>query len=271
MSSEIEKRLAGFFAQLPEPEPEVGERALSAAVAAIRTPAPARRGLRATVVAFAVGFVLLAIAAGSLAAAGALHVGFGATTHTRPAPKPLQLPSGAAGVAVVVDGRLSVVTRSGFRLQGLPVSSASLSPHALYVAAGIGNSLVAMAPNGRRAWSDRAGGRVVEIAWAPYGNRIAYIVRTRHGLALHVIWGNGTNDAVIDRSVRAVLPSWRHDSLALAYLGAGGKIVVYDLAHRTHESVSGVVFCPHPGLYWSASEPSPQCFAHTPGLRQVRR
>ena len=64
----------------------------------------------------------------------------------------------------------------GFRLQGLPVTSAALSPRALYVAAGIGDSLVAMAPNGRTAWSHPAGGTVVAIAWAPDGLRIAYVV-----------------------------------------------------------------------------------------------
>ena len=54
-------------------------------------------------------------------------------------------------------------------MQGQAVSAAALSPRALYVAAGIGNSLVAMAPDGRRAWSHPAGGRVVAIAWAPDG------------------------------------------------------------------------------------------------------
>ena len=76
-----------------------------------------------------------------------------------------------------------------------------------------------MAPNGRRAWSHPAGARgaperscgsVVAIAWAPDGFRIAYVVRTSaRRFVLHVIWGNGTHDTVIDRSVRAVRPSWR--------------------------------------------------------------
>src|SRR5262249_28623731 len=56
--------------------------------------------------------------------------------------------------------------------------------------------------------------------------------------ALHVIYGNGRNDATIDRSVRAVRPSWRADSLALAYAGAGGKAIVYDLSHE-RRSISG--------------------------------
>ena len=57
------------------------------------------------------------------------------------------------------------------------VSAAALSPRALYVAAGIGHSLVAMAPNGDRAWSRSAGGTVTAVAWAPDGIRIAYVVQ----------------------------------------------------------------------------------------------
>jgi hypothetical protein len=138
---------------------------------------------------------------------------------------------------LIADGRLSVVTKGGFRLQGLPVSAAGLSPHALYVAAGVGHSLVAMAPNGRRAWSHPTGGRVVAIAWAPDGLRIAYIVQRGRRFALRVIYGNGTHDTTVDRSVRAVRPSWRADSLAFAYVGGGGKAIVYDLVHRTRQIV----------------------------------
>jgi hypothetical protein len=234
MSSELERRLEGLLAAAPEPEPGAGEEALHRALRALQPAAPGRRGLRTLAVAFAVAVVLLAIAAGSLAAAGALHVSFG-PKKPRLVPTQLELPKGANGIAAIVNGRLSVVTKGGFRLQGLPASAAALSPHALYVAAGIGRSLVAMAPNGRRAWSHAAGGTVVAISWAPFGNRIAYVARTRRRLVLHLIWGNGKNDSVIDRSVRAVPPSWQADSLAFAYVGAGGHAVVYDLEHQSHK------------------------------------
>jgi hypothetical protein len=231
MSSELERRLEGLLHELPHPEAEVGERSLAASLAALRPSAAPRRGLRTAIVGFAAALVLLAIAAGSLAASGALHVTFG--HKTAPTTTALSLPRGANGIAVVVNGKLDVVTRSGFRLQGLDVSAAALSPHALYVAAGIGNSLVALAPDGRHAWSRPTGGPVRAIAWAPDGLRIAYVV----GRALHVIYGNGLRDTVIDRSVRAVRPSWRADSLALAYVAAGGRAVVYDLAHRSRRVV----------------------------------
>jgi len=79
---------------------------------------------------------------------------------------------------------------------------------------------------------------------------IAYIVQLPRRLALHVIYGNGKNDLTLDRSVRAVRPSWRADSLALAYVGAGGKAIVYDLGHRRRQvlavspPVTGLAFAP---------------------------
>jgi hypothetical protein len=233
MSSELERRLEGMLAEAPEPDPGAGEKALHRALQAVQPAPHSRRGLRTVVVAFAAVLVLLAIAAGSLAAAGGLHVSFGAKKKPAPAETQLVLPKGANGIAAIVDGRLSVVIKGGFRLQ-TRASAAALSPHALYVAAGIGRSLVALAPSGRRAWSHPVGGKVVAIAWAPDGLEIAYIVRSGNRLALHLIYGNGRTDTTIDRSVRAVRPSWRSDSLAVAYVGAGGKLVVYDLGHELH-------------------------------------
>ena len=237
MSSDLERRLEGLLAEAPEPDPGAGEKALHRALQAVQPVAAPRRGLRTAVLVCAALVVLLVIAAGSLGAAGALHVSIGSKAKKPPVTTQLTLPRGANGASAVVDGRLSVVTNSGFRLQGLPVSTAALSPHALNVAAGIGDSLVAMKPDGRQAWSHPAGGRVVAIAWAPDGLRIAYVVQARHRFVLHVIYGNGIHDSTIDRSVRAVTPSWRADNLAFAYVGAGGKAIVYDLGHKRHDVV----------------------------------
>jgi hypothetical protein len=246
MSTEIESQLEQLFSQLPTPDAEVGERSLAAALAVLpqRRFRP-RRYVRPFAVLAAAALMLLALAAGSLAAAGALHVSFGQLTHhaerTQTVPTPsrqLKVPRGAHGIAAVIDGRLWLTTANGLHLSGLPVSSADLSPHALYVAAGIGESLVAMAPDGRRAWSHATAGPVTAIRWAPDGLRIAYVERTRQGSSLHVIEGNGRRDQVIDRAVRPVQPSWRADSLAVAYVSAGGKPVVYDLGHRSRYVVT---------------------------------
>jgi len=188
------------------------------------------------------------IAAGSLAAAGALHVSIGAKSKPPPPAPELSMPKGANGVAAIVNGRLSVVTRAG-RTE-VPASAAALSPRALYVAVGSGDSLVAIAPDGRRACSHPAGGKVVAIAWAPDGFRIAYVVQAGRRFVLHVIYGNGVNDTPIDRSVRAVKPSWRADSLAFAYVGGGGRAVVYDIGHESrrviaiHPPVTALAFAP---------------------------
>ena len=223
----------------PRPRSRIRERekALHRALRALQPAAPAHRGLRTAVLAFAAAVVLLVIAAGSLAAAGALHLSIGNKAKKPPATTQLMLPRGANGIAAVVDGRLSVVTNSGFRLQGLPVSTAALSPHALNIAVGVGNSLVALKPDGRQAWSHPAGGRVAAIAWAPDGLRIAYVLQAGPHYVLHVIYGNGIHDTTIDRSVRALTPSWRADSLAVAYVGGGGRAVIYDLGHKKHRVV----------------------------------
>jgi hypothetical protein len=87
-------------------------------------------------------------------------------------------------------------------------------------------------------------GKVVDIAWAPDGLRILYIIKSTHGYRwrLGVIWGNGTHGKLIDRLVFPAMPSWRADSLAFAYESAQrgrgahrthGQLLVYDLALPT--------------------------------------
>ena len=256
MSSDLEQRLEEMFATAPEPDPGAGEEALHRALRALQPVAAARRGLRAAVLVLAGALVLLVVAAGSLGAAGALHVSFGENEKQVPATSELLLPKGADGISAIVYGRLSATTKGGFGLQGLPVTAATMSPHGLYIAAGIGRSLVAVAPNGRHAWShaiggscprsDRVCGTVASVAWAPDGLRVAYVVRTdTRKLALHVIWGNGTHDTVVDRSAQGITPSWRADSLALAYVGSGGRPIVYDLGHESHRVIR-----------WAAARPA---------------
>jgi hypothetical protein len=243
MSSGLETRLRDLLARLPSATTSVEDHALAAAMASLPdVESRRRRPLRTALLAVAGAACVLAVSAGALAAAGALHVSLGgshALTRGRQGVVPrLVVPRGAHGIAAVVDGRLWLTSRGGLRIEDLPVHSAALSPHALYVAAGIGDSLVVMSPNGTRAWSHPAGGRVVAIAWAPSGLRIAYVVqRGSGGTELRTIEGDGDHDRLLDAAVRRVTPTWRADALAVAYVGAGGHAVVYDLAQRAHHLV----------------------------------
>ena len=225
MSSELERRLEGVFAEAPEPDPGAGEKALHRALRALQPvrraaaraphrrprlrgggrPARDRRRLARR----------RRRAARQLRREGEAAV--------RPTTQ-LMLPKGANGIAAIVDGRLSVVTTGGFRLQGRPASRGRSSPHALYVAAGIGNSLVALAPNGRKSLvaSGRREGRRDRLGAGRLPDRVRRPRRTALRPARRST-GTELTTRSIDRSVRAVRPSWRADSLAFAYVGAGGQ------------------------------------------------
>src|SRR6476646_5607964 len=115
MSNELERRLETMLSEAPEPDPGAGEEALHRALRVLRPVAAPRRGVRTAVLVFAGAVILLVIAAGSLAGAGALHVSLGTKPKRAPATKQLALPPGANGIAAIVDGRLSVVIRGGYR------------------------------------------------------------------------------------------------------------------------------------------------------------
>jgi hypothetical protein len=145
-------------------------------------------------------------------------------------------PPGANGIAVVAGGRLWLRV-GGARIEGLRARAADLSPHALYAAVGVGRSLIVTAPNGRRAWTLRAPGEVKAVAWSPDALKIAYVAGTQ----LRLVEGDGDHDRLVDRGVRGVRPSWRADSLAVAYVGAGGHAVVYDLGRLSRRVVPPTV------------------------------
>jgi len=228
MSSELEHRLEAAFGRLPKPTREASSRARTGALAVL---APDRRRSRVepAIAAAAIAFALGAGAA-ALAATGNLHVRLGAPAkHARAIPKRLSVPAGTHGIAVVAGGRLWLTTKSGLRIEGLPVTAAELSPRALYAVVGIGSSLVALAPGGRRAWVHPTGGRVTAAAWSPDGLKIAYLVSSARGTALRMIEGDGSPDRLLARGVFPVRPTWRADSLAVAYVDARGRAASFDL------------------------------------------
>jgi hypothetical protein len=233
VSTELERRLRNAF-DAPRPSRDVTDRVRAAALAVV----PARgRSAPRLLVALAVGAVAVGLGAAALAATGKLHVAVGTKPHhAAPGPARLTVPEGTHGIALVAGGRLWLVTRGGLRVEGMAVSTAELSPRALYAVVGVGSSLVALAPGGRRAWTHAAGGRVTEAAWSPDGLEIAYVVRTLSGSELRLIEGDGDHDRLLDRNVAPVEPRWRRDSLGLVYERATGRGVLLDFARGTVRS-----------------------------------
>ena len=241
MSSELERRLEGMLAAAPEPDPGAGEEALHRALRALRPVAAPRRGLRAAVLVFAAAVVLLVIAAGSLArrrrAPRQLRHEAEAAS---PATTQLMLPKGANGIAAIVNGRLSVVTTRTASVcrDCRPVrprcrrTRSTSPPGSATRSSRWPRRTPRLVPCRRReGHGDRVGaGRVANrLRGSSPARRFPY--------TLHVIWGNGTHDTVIDTRVLPTTPSWRADSLAFAYVGAGGKPIVYDLAHLSRRVV----------------------------------
>lgn len=238
------------------PPPERTEQARGAALDALAE-APSRR-LRPTWLAAAAAAAAAVLLAGvALASTDRLQVRVGKEVGER-APVAesssdprVELPAGVRGLALVHGGRLWLATTAGLGVQGLAVSTAELSPQALYLGVGLGRSLVAMAPDGRRAWSHETAGPVVAIAWAPNPIVIAYVVRHGARHELRVIEGDGDNDRLVDPSVAPVQPSWRADTGALAYADADGRLAIADypsLARRatlaTPHGLSAVAYAP---------------------------
>lgn len=231
--TDLERRVRRALRGLPGSSEERRGRARAAALDALpggRSPRRPRWLMVAAAVAAAV------IAAGAaLAATDRLDVRIGPPPEERaggppaPAPGRVVVPPGGRGLAVVAGGRLWLGTRSGLGVQGLAATTAELSPGALFVAVGIGRSLVAMTPDGgRRAWSHPLPGPVVAAAWAPNPIAIAYVVRRGARHELRVIEGDGDGDRLVDPDVAPVRPAWRADTQALAYAARGGvRIAAY--------------------------------------------
>jgi hypothetical protein len=246
MSRELEGRLERALGALPDGGPGVRERALRGALAALPEPARPPGGRRRVTVLLAAALVALVAAGGALAGIGRLEVRLGSAPRPPAAVAPGRpsMPPGAEGFATLAGGRLWLATRGGLGIQGLAASAAALSPRALYVAVGIGSSLVAMSPDGRRAWTHRTAGPVVAAAWSPNPILIAYVVRSGRGHQLRLIEGDGGNDVLVDVNVAPVAPSWRSDSFAIAYVARGGRPVVHD---RYSGRRSAVAACPGAG------------------------
>jgi hypothetical protein len=229
VSNEVEPRIEAALGRLPDADEVTRGRARRAALDAL--PSPSRRRGR-LVVALAAALALLVLGTAALAAIGTIRVTLAPKRESARVPEGVTAPPGASGIALVTGGRLWL-TVGGTRIEGLRARAADLSPHALYAAVGVGRSLVVTAPNGRRAWTLRTPGEVKAVAWSPDALKIAYVA----GTELRIVEGDGDHDRLVERRVRGVRPSWRGDSLAVAYVGAGGHAVVYDLGRLSRRVV----------------------------------
>jgi len=232
MPAELEQRLRATFGRLPKPGREATARARAASLGALGPTAARRSRGGLLILVFGVAF-LVGAGAAALAATGKLHVDIGARNlSSPPVVSRLSVPPKTHGIAVVAGGRLWLATRAGLRIEGMPATTAELSPRALYAVVGVGSSLVALAPGQRLAWTQPTGGPVLAAAWAPDGLKIAYVVRAKGVNQLRLIEGDGDHDRLLDRGVAAAKPGWRSNSLAIFYRTAHGRNATFDLFHN---------------------------------------
>ena len=264
MPSELERRLERALNDVPvEAFTDAHDRARDAALAAAAAPAPGRLSQWRVVIAAAVAMVLVTTGV-TLAATGDRPFSDTATLIKPPRaarPKTGLLPQGARAFSILADGRAWVALPRRVLLRGAPRSAIAVSPGAVYVLEAHGRTLRAVAAGtGRVAQTQRTAGRVSAAVWSPFPIRIAYLTEVGGHQQLHDEWGTLSHDYLVDRHVAAVAPSWRWDSLAVAYVRGDGRVVV-------HSATSGHNTVIHPEL--RAAPPTALAFAPTSGLLAI--
>jgi hypothetical protein len=181
-----------------------------------RIPSPRRRDRR-PLIALAAGVAILAAAFSppGLAVWGSLRDAVSNEDHL------LALPT-RGRVLVNSPAGAWVVNRDGSKRFLSGYVDAAWSPHGLYLAAARANQLVALEPNGSVHWKLARRGLVHGPRWSYEGFRIAYFA----GNALRVVNGDGTNDHLLTRNVRAAALAWEPGTHSLAYVNRAGNIAV---------------------------------------------
>jgi hypothetical protein len=244
MPDELEERLERALGDLA-PGADVTERARAAAMAALpasrtRSRQPLVLVAAACAVAFVFGGVTLAATGGGLPLVG------GESHHHRQAPPQararhpgIQLPRGAIAFSATGGGRAWLVTSSGARLRGKPLSALAVSPGAINLLEGSGRALAAVAvSDGHVAFTRRVPGEPIAAAWAPAGIRIAYVVRTAEGDRLYDMYGNGRHAFLVAPRTDGGTPTWRWDSLAFAYVRPDGTVMVHSVISGATSAVA---------------------------------
>ena len=208
-------------------EHEVRERAwrVSAAAFAERQPAP-QRGRRR--LAPAIGVVVVgAVAAAAFSAPGrALLRSIRETVGVQGAqPALFSLPA-AGQLLVHSNGGVWVVQADGSKRRLGSYTSASWSPHGLYIVATRRNALYAVTPTGDERWSlGRPQVRSPRWTGTRADSRIAYLDRS----GLRIVAGDGTADRLLTARVEDVAPAWQPGARhALAYADSKTSLVVVD-------------------------------------------
>src|SRR6478752_2888289 len=264
MSSELERRLEQALTDVPvEASSDAHDRARDAALAAAAAPAPGRGTQWRVVIAAAVAMVLVTTGV-TLAATGDRPFSDTATLTKPPQAARLHtglLPRGARAFSILAGGRGWVAIPHRVLLHGAPRSAIAVSPGAVYVLEAHGRRLRAVAAaTGRVAQTQHTAGPVTAAVWSPFPIRIAYLTEVGGHQQLHDEWGTLSHDYLVDPHVAAVAPSWRWDSLAVAYVRADGRVAVH-----TATSGHNTVIPPNCGL----RHPTALAFAPTSGLLAI--
>ena len=208
-------------------EHEARDRSLRLAKAAFadRHPAP-RPNRRKLIPAAAI------VAAGAIAAAAISSPGHALLRSIRQSvgvesARPALFSIGTPGTLLVhSDGGVWVVQSNGAKRRLGAYTSASWSPHGLYIAATHRNELLTLTPQGEERWSlARPAVRFPRWAGTAADTRIAYLTRSR----LHVVRGDGTKDVdeCGEPAAARIAPAWRPGSgFVLAFATRRGRVKV---------------------------------------------
>jgi hypothetical protein len=148
---------------------------------------------------------------------------------------------------VASDRGLWIVRCDGSRKRLGDWTTGSWSPHAKHIVVASASTLAAIRPDGTVRWRHTLPAKVADPRWSPNGYHVAY----RAGTRMHVIWGNGINDATLPGRAAPAAPAWQPDApRTLAWARADGTVIVQD-------AYTGLVLWRHTGgpvrhLSWSA-------------------
>jgi hypothetical protein len=170
-------------------------------------------------------------------------------------PKATPVPKRQRGLDLPAPGRLLVVSDRGLwtvagdgsRKRLGDWATGSWSPHAKHIVVASGSTVAAIRPDGTVRWRHTLPAKVADPRWSPNGYHVAY----RAGTRMHVIWGNGINDATLPGRAAPAAPAWRPGQpRTLAWARADGTVIVQD-------AYTGLVLWRHQGgpvrhLSWSA-------------------